>query len=71
MVYPSTMSDRTEPLDEPPMTPMEGFDRCVHAAACERLYCSLVDGREYFGKEDEMVMALRCGEGDCDCWEEA
>ena len=68
MIYPSTISDRMEPPAAPEPTPTECFDSCTHAGACERLYDSLVDGREYFGKEDEMVAALRCGE--CDLWEE-
>lgn len=66
-VYPVSTSDRTEPLDEPERTPLEWMDECDHRGACERCYRELVDGREFFGWEDEMARRLGCA--DCECWE--
>ena len=37
-VYPVALSSRTEPMDEPPVGPLECYEGCIHAAACEAQY---------------------------------
>ena len=61
------MRDRTEPLDEPERTDADWMEDCKHCAACERLYVTLVDGREFFGWKDAMAEKLGCT--NCEEWD--
>lgn len=69
-IYPNTVSDRMEPLDEPEPTSGESMDECRHYAACRRVL------ETYDGAVDEGrvgwwdALAARLGCGGCDCWEE-
>lgn len=68
-VYPVSVSDRTEPLDEQP-TPAEIMDRCIHSGAC-RMQWEMNNGPfELDGHDcmDRLARLLGCDE-DCTEWE--
>lgn len=65
-LYPISMSDRMEPLEEPEHTAVEWMGLCTHYAACERLYRRFVDDCEHIGWREDMARLLRCS--DCEEW---
>lgn len=73
-VYPVSVSDRTEPLDETP-TPAEIMDRCIHSGAC-RMQWEMNNGPFVDGSQrcmahdwmDRLARLLGCDE-DCTEWE--
>lgn len=65
-VYPSTVSDRTEPI-EYEVTPVEWFDQCVHCSACSRAHAIPSDVGESENSE-ELARELNCS--DCEYYDD-
>lgn len=68
-LYPTSFSDRTEPLDEPERTAVEWMEGCAHCGACERLYQTFIDSREHIGWREDMARILKCD--DCEEYDDA
>lgn len=68
-VYPTSFSDRMEPLEEPEPTAFEVMDMCTHNGACERLYQMFIDSRDHLGWREDMARILKCSE--CEEWSDA